>query len=107
MVKGFSTIGLNVEAKPCISNVADYLKGIGAQFTGKPVQILESDSSMAFLGVPINTDQSIGKQLAYEVSKPPEHELIKEDPTNVPKFCHSRSNCVAYKIKKSHPIGMP
>ena len=63
MVKECFTMGFNVEAKSCIVNVADDLKWMGVYFTIKLVQNLETDSNMAFLGVPIDTAQNVAKQL--------------------------------------------
>jgi hypothetical protein len=56
MVKECFMVGFNVEAKACISNVADDLKGMGAYFTLKPVQKTETDFSIAFLGLPVDTE---------------------------------------------------
>ena len=62
MVKECFMMGFNIEAKACISKVADDLKGMGAYFTVKPVQNIKTDFSIAFLGLSVDTDWSIVKQ---------------------------------------------
>ena len=61
MVKGYFTMGFNVETEACTTNVVDDLKGIEAYFTVKLVQTLETDSSMEILGRPMGTNQSTVK----------------------------------------------
>ena len=91
MVKGCFTMGFNVEAKSCIAKVNDDLRRMGVYITSKPVQKLETDSSMAFLGVLIDTDQNVVKQLVDDVLRPLKLELMKEDPVNFPIARHGRS----------------
>ena len=79
---------------------------MGAQFTVKLVRQQETDSNIAFIGLPITTDPRIVKQPADKVLKPLV-KLTKEDPTNFPTFRHPRSDWIEYKITKSLPLGMP
>ena len=62
---------------------------------------------MAFLGVPITADPSIVKELVDDVLKPLKLELMKDDPTHFPTFCHDSSDWVEYSMTKSMPFGMP
>ena len=49
-------MGFNVEGERCIKRAANDLKLLDEKFTIKPVQQLKTDSTMAFLGIPITAD---------------------------------------------------
>ena len=56
MAKGCFAMWFSAEGKAGSKNMADDLNRLGAYFAVKPVQILETNSSMVFPGLPINTD---------------------------------------------------
>ena len=49
-------MGFNAEGKWYTERTADDLKMLGATFVVKPVHQLKTDSTMAFLGIPITPD---------------------------------------------------
>ena len=63
-------MGFSVEEKSSVKLVADDLKRLVAQFTVKSFQKLETDSTFAFLGLPVTADPSMVNQLVDEVLKP-------------------------------------
>ena len=85
-------MGFKLEGKWCIERAADDLQLLGTKFTIKPVQQLRTDSIMAFLGIPITVDPSIGKELVEHVLKPLELKLMKEELVYVPTFLNGRSD---------------
>jgi hypothetical protein len=107
MAKGCFTVGFNVEAKACITKDKYDLRGMGAYFTVKSIQNLETDSIMVFLGVPIGTDQYVVKQLVDEVREALGLKLMKKDTINGTTCWHGRSKWVEYEITKLFPFGMP
>jgi hypothetical protein len=80
---------------------------LGATFFVKPVQELETDSTMAFLSIPVTAAPSIVKELVDTVLRPLELEPTKENPVPFLAFRHCRSNWVKYRMVKSLAFGMP
>ena len=105
--KGSVIMGFNVDAEQCLMGASGYLCAMGIILTRKPCQKLQTDSNIAFLGVPINTETCILKSLVDEVLKPLELKLIQSDPSCFPTSLHSRTKWVEYEVIKSFLSGMP
>ena len=68
-IQGCFTVGFNVEGERFIKRAANDLELLGAKFTIKPVQQLKTDSTMAFLGIPITANPSVVEDLVNNMLK--------------------------------------